>query len=335
MIANCNIIRNYSRRSVKESGIFPGNTCLDGDRFDQVRVQPPAFSSQEKPPYFSLESSILRMFAQHMRYNTLPLLVFFYGGGLFPLHAEPTSPAKPPLSQSFTVRGDLRATASLSEKESRLIVRIPPGKNAASFPLRIQGHDDERRRIQIEDYNFDGYKDISVSVNVGMASSFYQIFLFQPEGRTFRELRVDPHPLWDGDEICVTDIHLDPHQKALRFSYRDLYAEYRFDRKGNLQLYKTVDQTYPLETMIAGAWTSRGGSFEMYLDDKEKTILYEYNMRKYPYRMEGDCIVVDMSADSDEPPVRKLRIISAREDTLELENLQFPGSVTVYHRVED
>ena len=66
---------------------------------------------------------------------------------------------------------------------------------------------------------------------------------------------------------------------------------------------------------LRGPWSSGGPSFDFSIG--ETTILFEFDMREHPYRLEGDVLVVEF----DDPAIGTVRsrIIRVTEDLLELE----------------
>ena len=66
---------------------------------------------------------------------------------------------------------------------------------------------------------------------------------------------------------------------------------------------------------LRGPWTSGGPSFDFLIG--ETTILFEFDMREHPYRLEGDVLVVDF--DNPTLGTVRSRIVRLTADVLELE----------------
>ncbi len=84
----------------------------------------------------------------------------------------------------------------------------------------------------------------------------------------------------------------------------------------------------PSPSLLEGAWTSGGPSFDMLI--KERTILFEFDMKEHPYRLEGNTIVIDFQDPT--LGVQRKRIIRLTADELEIED-QPSGHRGVYRRM--
>ena len=80
---------------------------------------------------------------------------------------------------------------------------------------------------------------------------------------------------------------------------------------------------------LKGAWTSRGGSFEFLI--QEKTILYEFDMKEHPYRLDGDTLIIQF--DDAALGSQRKTIVRLTESELELKDVR-GGETTVYRRAE-
>ena len=81
-------------------------------------------------------------------------------------------------------------------------------------------------------------------------------------------------------------------------------------------------------SMLIGGWTSGGPSFDFVI--RRQTILFEFDMKEHPYRLEGDVLVIDFEDPS--LGVQRKRIVRLSATELELEDLA-SGSRSVYTRM--
>jgi hypothetical protein len=71
-----------------------------------------------------------------------------------------------------------------------------------------------------------------------------------------------------------------------------------------------------LADSLKGAWTSGGPSFDMLIQDR--TILFEFDMKEHPYRLEGETLVIDFQDPA--LGVQRKRIVRLTPDELEIED---------------
>ena len=81
-------------------------------------------------------------------------------------------------------------------------------------------------------------------------------------------------------------------------------------------------------SLLKGAWTSGGPSFDFHIRDE--VILFEFDMKEHPYTIEGEVVVIDFQDPT--LGVQRKRIIRLSADTLEWEDEQF-GVRGVYQRM--
>ena len=70
---------------------------------------------------------------------------------------------------------------------------------------------------------------------------------------------------------------------------------------------------------LKGAWTTGGPSFDFVIQDR--TILFEFDMKEHPYRIEGDVVVIDFQDPT--LGVQRKRIIRVTDDELEWEDVEY------------
>ena len=65
-------------------------------------------------------------------------------------------------------------------------------------------------------------------------------------------------------------------------------------------------------SLLKGAWTSGGPSFDFHIRDE--VILFEFDMKEHPYTIEGEVVVIDFQDPT--LGVQRKRIIRLSADTL-------------------
>ncbi len=86
----------------------------------------------------------------------------------------------------------------------------------------------------------------------------------------------------------------------------------------------------PDPKLLQGAWTSGGPSFDMVI--KERTILFEFDMKEHPYRLERDVIVIDFQDPT--LGVQRKRILKLSQNELEIQD-EPSGTRALYRRMQD
>ncbi len=84
----------------------------------------------------------------------------------------------------------------------------------------------------------------------------------------------------------------------------------------------------PEPSLLLGAWTSGGPSFDMLI--KPRTILFEFDMKEHPYRLERDVLVIDFQDPT--LGVQRKKILRLTKDELEIED-EPSGLRGTYHRM--
>ncbi len=82
---------------------------------------------------------------------------------------------------------------------------------------------------------------------------------------------------------------------------------------------------------LKGDWWSNGPSFDMVIYGR--TILFEFDMKEHPYRVEGNVLVIDFQDPS--LGIQRKRIVRLTADELEIEDITTqpsPGGRFVYHK---
>ena len=101
---------------------------------------------------------------------------------------------------------------------------------------------DKETNLEIEDYNFDGYKDFAVyRLDDGMGVyTIYQIFIYNPVNGLFKELKMPLNFSPKCDEFC--DVQINKKKKTLQSSCRggaEWHTDiWKFDKNKNLVLVK-------------------------------------------------------------------------------------------------
>jgi hypothetical protein len=75
---------------------------------------------------------------------------------------------------------------------------------------------------------------------------------------------------------------------------------------------------------LHGPWFSDGPSFDLVIH--ERTILFEFDMKEHPYRLEGDLLIIEF----DDGAQHK-RILRLTADEMEWRDEKF-GTVSLFHR---
>ena len=106
----------------------------------------------------------------------------------------------------FTPARGLKATLSVREQQVELTVTGPRGRSSETLPFETE----QPLRIKVDDYNFDGHKDFSVShVDDGKGTyDLYDIYVYAPKTGKFERLA----PTCGEDFI---NVRLDRKRRAL------------------------------------------------------------------------------------------------------------------------
>ena len=81
--------------------------------------------------------------------------------------------------------------------------------------------------------------------------------------------------------------------------------------------------------LLEGAWTSHGGSFEFLI--QEETILFEFDMKEHPYRLDGDTLIIQF--DDAALGTQRKTVVRLTDSKLELKDVR-GSETTLYRRVE-
>ena len=82
--------------------------------------------------------------------------------------------------------------------------------------------------------------------------------------------------------------------------------------------------------LLRGAWSVDGQNFDFVI--QERTILFEFDMKEHPYRLEDDVVVVDFEDPS--LGIQRKRIVRLSAEELEWEDQAFGGRET-YRRLAE
>jgi hypothetical protein len=91
---------------------------------------------------------------------------------------------------------------------------------------------------------------------------------------------------------------------------------------GVLALCTTVSAQTIDPALLRGAWSSDGQNFTFVI--RERTILFEFDMKEHPYRLEGNVIVIDF----EDPTlgVQRKRILRLTDTELEIRDEVFDAA---------
>lgn len=124
---------------------------------------------------------------------------------------------------SFSTMQPLACEAAVFYPEDSVQVRIVPKQtsvayfvysNSAEIRKDISFDTEKALKIEIDDYNFDGYKDIAVShIDDGMGSfAVYRVFLYSADSKDFEETMPSC-----GDQFL--NLQIDKKRKVLVSTY--------------------------------------------------------------------------------------------------------------------
>lgn len=172
--------------------------------------------------------------------------------------ADPT--AKLIKSMGFNVAPGIKASVKQTDLNT-LIVSIDKGTpQTLSVPFDDVG---SQPRLQIEDFNFDGHKDLAWVMPVGMVNETTQIFLYDAASKQFKPLQLpsdDSKP--QGNCDAMSAVTVDARQKTLSSACRSgpiwFTDAYRFAPSGQIYLYQR-QETLPMQIVTedpdgAPAW---------------------------------------------------------------------------------
>ncbi|MFS2158550.1 hypothetical protein ACCD10_14450 [Pseudomonas sp. Pseusp122] len=156
--------------------------------------------------------------------------------------------ARPIKAMSFNVAPGTRASVKQTDLNS-LIVSIDKGApQTLVVPFDDVG---SQPRLQVEDFNFDGRKDLAWVMPVGMVNETTQIFLYDPASKQFAPLQLptdDSKP--QGNCDAMSAVTVDTKQKTLSSACRTgpiwFTDTYRFAPTGQVYLYQR-QETLPMQ----------------------------------------------------------------------------------------
>jgi hypothetical protein len=156
--------------------------------------------------------------------------------------------ARPIKAMSFNVAPGTRASVKQTDLNS-LIVSIDKGApQTLVVPFDDVG---SQPHLQVEDFNFDGRKDLAWVMPVGMVNETTQIFLYDPASKQFAPLQLptdDSKP--QGNCDAMSAVTVDAKQKTLSSACRTgpiWYTDtYRFAPTGQVYLYQR-QETLPMQ----------------------------------------------------------------------------------------
>ncbi|MEK6347977.1 MAG: hypothetical protein V4764_10895 [Burkholderia sp.] len=144
-----------------------------------------------------------------------------------------------------TYRVDASTTATLTRiDDTHIRVRLSPGNVTQTLVLDGDlGDGDGKFDYALADYNFDGHRDVAVTVMQGMVNEAYQVFLYDPAARRFTRLRAPSGKARQGSCGDLTNLDAKPAERTLYSSCRSgpvWYSDaYRYRADGTLYLYQS------------------------------------------------------------------------------------------------
>ncbi|MEV3823489.1 XAC2610-related protein [Aeromonas dhakensis] len=133
-------------------------------------------------------------------------------------------------------------------------VKIEIKKEGECFYLITEGKEKQQLKciddnlesdIIIQDFNFDGYKDIAITNYLGMVNNIFYVFLYDHVNTAFKELKIadSKAPTSACEDLYNLSVRLD--DLSLVSSCRSgpvwYYDTYRYNAQGELWLYKTTE----------------------------------------------------------------------------------------------
>ncbi|WP_429073555.1 XAC2610-related protein [Aeromonas hydrophila] len=133
-------------------------------------------------------------------------------------------------------------------------VKVDFKKEGECFYLMTAGEEKQQLKciddnlesdIVIQDFNFDGYKDIAITNYLGMVNNIFHVFLYDHMNAIFKELKFadSKTPTSACEDLYNLSIRLD--DLSLVSSCRSgpvwYYDTYRYNTQGELWLYKTTE----------------------------------------------------------------------------------------------
>jgi len=144
---------------------------------------------------------------------------------------------------TFSFKVDNVTTVQVERTDAKHItLRMVPGGKIQQLDIDAPDTSDQES-LEAADYNFDGYKDLAISVPVGMVNSSYQIYLYEPATSRFVALAQPAEKIPAANCDDLSEIKLKPAEHVLISSCRSgpaWYTDaYRYRADGRLYLYQT------------------------------------------------------------------------------------------------
>jgi hypothetical protein len=140
-------------------------------------------------------------------------------------------------SEVFYQKDKTKITVKLLENFKKLEIKTSKNSKTQVIDCLEASITDKKSTISIQDYNFDGYKDIGVwHMDDGMGTyTFWEIFIYNPVTKQLKSLKFDPM----AEFLCeLNDILIDKKHKTIIskcFENGILNTEVlRFNKKGEL-----------------------------------------------------------------------------------------------------
>lgn len=122
----------------------------------------------------------------------------------------------------MTYRVDAGTTATLTRiDDTHIRVRLSPGNVTQTLSLEGDlGDGDGKFDYALGDYNFDGHRNVAVTITQGMVNEVYQVYLYDPATRRFTPLRAPSGKARQGSCGDLTNLEAKPAERTLYSSCR-------------------------------------------------------------------------------------------------------------------
>ncbi|WP_414446698.1 FG-GAP repeat protein [Burkholderia sp. 22PA0099] len=236
--------------------------------------------------------------------------------------AATAAQAAPPV---MSYRVDANTTATLTRIDSTHVrVRLSPGNVSQTLALDGDlGDGDGTFDYALGDYNFDGHRDVAVTVMQGMVNEAYQVYLYDPAAHRFTPLHAPSGNARQGSCGDLTNLEAKPAERTLYSSCRSgpvWYSDaYRYRADGTLYLYQSSqDLPIGLQTSIVEGAAADGGPASVRLTYDEHGKVVGSQPQAYGGGEVGIKVAVPKLPLHDSPHDGPTRRYVVQDDTLDL-----------------